>query len=192
MQTELDEFERELRSLVGDPTNTRPFICEGSPLACKIFLVGFNPATALDAGFWSFWRPGYGFDKQSWFKTYLAERAAKPLKPGKSFRPAISPTRRNIQAFVDGAAPVHVLETNIFAMPSETAPELALRDRQSAPFKWLVERIKPLVIVAHGSDAVTAVQGLGYRGKLVPLTHLSRGWSVANAAAKGGEIAAEM
>ena len=43
----LDDFERALVALIGRPTDLRPFVCEGSPLTCDVFLVGFNLATTM-------------------------------------------------------------------------------------------------------------------------------------------------
>lgn len=173
---ELAKFERELRDLIGSASGARPFVCDGSPLDAEIFLVGFNPATQMNADFWSFWRPDWGFDKTAWRETYEKERAARPLKPGKKFRPKISPTRANIEAFVDGAAPTAVLETNIFAIASETKPELAMENRDSRTFRYLVKRINPRVIVTHGVDAQKAVDCLETTARIVRVPHLSRGW----------------
>ncbi len=47
----LYEFELQLSDLIGRPTDLRPFVCEGSPLSCDIFLVGFNPATTMETDF---------------------------------------------------------------------------------------------------------------------------------------------
>jgi hypothetical protein len=153
----LDDFEWNLATLIGRPTDLRPFVCDGSPLDCSVFLVGLNPATSLDADFWEFWQTDRGFDKTSWFQQYLAERAAKPLKEGKKFRPAISPTRRNIEAFVEGAGHARVLETNIYSNASEDLKSLDPTRREIAPFCFLVDAIRPKVIVVHGKPAVDAI-----------------------------------
>lgn len=78
--TALDDFEKGLISLIGKPTDLRPFVCDGSPLDCKVFSVGFNPATKMSADFWHFWRSGYGFDKSVWLKAYEKDRQDRPLK----------------------------------------------------------------------------------------------------------------
>ncbi len=177
MATGLTEFERGLRDLIGKPTKARPFVCAGNPLAATIFLVGYNPATTMDADFWWFWNASTGFDKTAWFETYKRERAAQPLKPGKSFRPAVSPTRRNIETFVKSASPAVVLETNIFAVASATKPELALDDQDTAPFHYLLRSIRPKVIVAHGKEAAQVVARLDTGAHVISVKHLSRGWS---------------
>ncbi len=77
-------FERELRANMRNSTHLRPFVCEGSPLDCKVFTVGSNPATPMDADWWTFWKPGYGLDRNMWYSEYLDERLRKPLKPRES------------------------------------------------------------------------------------------------------------
>ena len=43
----LDDFERALVALIGRPTGLRSFVCDGSPLKCDVFLVGFHLATTM-------------------------------------------------------------------------------------------------------------------------------------------------
>lgn len=167
----LQGFEEELAARIGRPTDLRPFVCEGSPLSCDIFLVGFNPATTMQADFWEFWRPGYGYEKVAWFQRYLEERAAKPLKPGKTRRLPISPTRRNMESFVEGAAGVRVLETNIFAAASDDMKSLDLANREIAPFRFLLEVIRPKVIVVHGKPAVEAIRKFDTQAKVIAADH---------------------
>ena len=54
----LSDFSRGMASLIGKPTDLRPFVCEGSPLGCEAFLVGFNPASEMSIDFWDFWSDG--------------------------------------------------------------------------------------------------------------------------------------
>jgi hypothetical protein len=186
----LDEFERELAALIGRPTDLRPFVCDGSPLDCTVFLVGFNPATSMDADFWEFWRSDRGYDKLSWFRQYLAERAAKPLTPGKKFRPAISPTRRNIDAFVEGAGAARVLETNVYAKASDDMKSLDLTSRETAPFRFLLATVQPKVIVVHGKLAVEAIDKFDVPSRVIAAdNHFSRKTSRDTARALGGRAA---
>jgi hypothetical protein len=167
----LDEFERELVALIGRPTDLRPFVCEGSPLTCDVFLVGFNNATMMNTDFWEFWRPGYGYDKEAWFKRYVEERAARPLKPGKTRRQKVSPTRRNIECFVEGAAGVRVLETNIYAKASDDMKSLDPASRDIAPFSFLLYTVKPKVIVVHGKRTLEAIRKSDISAKLIVADH---------------------
>jgi len=187
----LDDFERDFSALIGRPTDLRPFVCAGSPLDCTVFLVGLNPATSLDADFWQFWETNRGYDKARWFRQYLVERAAKPLKPGKKFRPAISPTRRNIDAFVEGAGDAHVLETNIYAKASDDLKSLDLASREIVPFRFLVDAIRPRVIVVHGKAAVGAIAKIKLPARIIAAGHhFSRKTSRETARALGARAAA--
>ena len=123
---DLERFALGLANLIGKPSSLRPFVCEGSPLKCRIFIVGHNPATPSDRDLWSDWGP-HGFDKAKWMRAYLEERANRPLKPGKTFRPKVSPSRRVIDQVI-AAAGVPILEPNIFAGPSPDMQSLRKRD----------------------------------------------------------------
>lgn len=125
----------------------------------------------MDADFWEFWRPGYGYDKAAWFERYLEERAAKPLKPGKTRRQKISATRRNIECFVEGTVPAQVLETNIYAKASDDMKSLDLASREIAPFKFLLEKIKPKAIVVHGKPAVEAIRKFAVSAFVIEADH---------------------
>lgn len=171
---QLEAFERGLEHLIGRPSLLRPFVCEGSPLNCTIMIVGYNPATSSSEDFWSYWQSGFGFRKAAWFESYVAERARAPLKPGRSRRHAISPTRRNIEAFISGAGQTSVIETNLFSMPSTSIANLAHSDRWSGPFEFLLRSIKPRVIVTHGADARRAMGGFTFTGKTLDAPHFSR------------------
>src|SRR5271166_3410947 len=68
-QERLTDFDVKLKSLTDHLPCARPFVCEGSPLACDVFIVGVNPATNVP--FWPFWQPSYGFNKKTWWAAYL-------------------------------------------------------------------------------------------------------------------------
>jgi len=178
----IEEFEEILSGLVGRPSDLRPFVCEGSPLNCRAFIVGFNPATEMSSGFWDFWRSGYGFDKSAWFAAYLHERQVRPLKPGKKRRPAVSNT------LLQEASPVQVLETNIYSAPTERVDDLASEQRLSEPFRFLLDSVKPDVVVAHGKDAVAYFYSKKLSARIIEVKHFSRGWSQSSARALGQQI----
>jgi hypothetical protein len=184
----LDRFEAELTARIDRPTNLRPFVCEGSPLKCQAFIVGFNPATEMTEDFWGFWRAGYGFDKARWLTEYVHERKSRPLRPGKTRRSAVSPTRRVIEWILEEAAPIHVLETNIYATATNAARELDAARRKTAPLDFFVAEIKPRVIVVHGKDAEAHIQSKYLGIPMIPVAHFSRGWSQAAARALGQQI----
>jgi hypothetical protein len=185
-------FEKELATLIGAPTDLRPFVCDGSPLTCDVFICGFNPATTMSTDFWQFWRSGEGFDKQAWFDAYKNDRQLRPLKPGKMRRNAVSNTRRVIEWILEGASPIRCLETNIYAASTEQAADLAAEQRITAPFDFLLATIKPRVIVAHGADAVKHIRKMNIDAKVLSVSHFSRGWSREAALALGVKIKQEL
>jgi hypothetical protein len=185
----LDSFETELACHIGKPTELRPFVCDGSPLACQAFIVGYNPATNMEADFWHFWSQSTGFDKSAWRDEYVADRNHRPLSPGRTRRTKVSPSRRVIEWILEEAAPVKVLETNIYATPTRRKRELAPEDHDDTPFRFLVSTIKPSVIVVHGNDAISKLRLLE-RGHatVIERRHFSRGWSQAAARELGRQM----
>ncbi|QCK84824.1 hypothetical protein E8L99_03010 [Phreatobacter aquaticus] len=183
----LDAFERELVNQIGRPTQLRPFVCDGSPLDARVFLVGFNPASEMSADFWDFWVPGYGFDKSRWFAEYKRDRATRPLKPGKKSRPAVSPSRRIIEQIVTGLGRHSCLETNVFTFPSPNEASLEQVHRDVALFRWLVETIRPELLIVHGASAAAEIERMSISAETRLVPHFSRGWSYAKASALGLE-----
>ena len=96
--TELTQFSNDLAAVVGQPTALRPFVCDGSPLDCDVFIVGYNPATKMDGDWWRFWKPNYGYQKDEWFKEYCAQRGGK-----------VSKTRAKIENIVDALSDIRIL-----------------------------------------------------------------------------------
>lgn len=185
---DLNSFARQLEDIIGRPSSSRPFVCSGSPLACPVFLVGFNPATSSGADFWSFWTDD-GFNLDAWFASYLEYRAATPLAPGKRCRPRISPSRRVIQ-WVREATNVSVLETNVFSTPSPNVGSLYRRDDKA--FRFLLAAIKPKLLVIHGVSAQREVTQIETSAKMLNVPHFSRGWSRTAAAALAQRIDREL
>ena len=140
---DIGKFETELRDLMGSPYYDRPFVCDGSPLDCQVFIVGINAASSMTEDFWDCWRSGYGFDKSAWYSAYQAIRA----KPSR--------TRTVMQIVMDEAvatnSDVRFLETNIYSFP--TPRENILRSHQMSTkiFDFLLETIKPKVMLVHGA-----------------------------------------
>jgi hypothetical protein len=163
----LPDFEAKLHGLTGSSPTIRPFVCDGSPLACSAFVVGTNPAT--EVGFWNFWNVTYGFQKTEWLLAYEEVRSAK----GEN---GASPTRRMIEKVVEAAAPVRCLETNVFSKPSPRAADLKRGDQQTRIFRFLLEAIQPRALLLHGQHAREHFQNLsGTRLTLgIPRTVLLR------------------
>ncbi len=172
----LSEFSRDLESLIGKPTDLRPFVCEGSPLECEVFLVGFNPASPMSVDFWDFWKDSYGFNKCAWFEKYKYERRNRPLKRGRTRRNEVSNTRRTIDVVVESARPVKCLETNIYANATEQKSDLKAKDRVTAPFDYLLHEVAPKLVIAHGRDAASYLQGQDLPCELKCVPHFALGW----------------
>jgi hypothetical protein len=179
-------FENELVALIGNPSALRPFVCKGSPLDCQAFIVGINPATS--GGFWEFWRSGHGFDKAAWFEAYKKDRKSRPLRPGKTRRSEISNTRRVIEWIVESASPIRCFETNLFSTPTARANELTPTQRDTAPFEFLLKKIAPQVIVAHGVDAAKHFEKMHLPATIISVSHFSVGWSQDRAKKLGRQI----
>lgn len=153
---DLNQFESGLAQVIGRPSNLRPFVCEGSPLECEVFIVGYNPATAMDGDWWRYWKTGYGFQKDLWYADYLTARGGEASK-----------SRMKIADFVNGLPNARVLEANIDARPSKRKSEYPRP--VTAPFDYLLKTIKPTVILAHGVDAIRHLSG--WQGALVESPH---------------------
>lgn len=85
-----------------------------------------------------------------------------------------------------------------------TADELEEGDRESAVFELLFKTIQPTVLFIHGKevkdyfekifnislikDEVNNIELLGIPAKIIPMNHLSRGWSRAKATETGERI----
>jgi hypothetical protein len=185
---DIHTFEEELVALIGRPTFLRPFVCEGSPLDCKVFILGFNPATELSVDFWHFWHPGVGFDKAGWYANYLEERMLRPLESGKIRRNRVSTTRRVIEWIIEEVRPLKCLETNIHSVPTTKASGLTAACRSTDPFDYLVRRINPRLIIAHGDKAQEHIAGHPGQALVINVKHFSRAWSKAQARDLGQQI----
>jgi hypothetical protein len=142
-QINLTEFERQVRERTKCATSW-PFVCEGLPFECPIFLVGINPAT--DVPLWPHWSVDSGVDKASWLHAYRQ-------KYGR-FRP----TRLRIERLAAAIAPVRALETNVFHHHSKRWRELPKEQRVTDVFDFLVATIRPRILFVHGKAAIEHLQ----------------------------------
>lgn len=166
----LAAFAKDLRHIA--PAGSRPFVCDGSPFECEAFIVGQEVAT-MGLDFWRFWSDERGFDRDAFLAEYRAERQQR----GK--RDSISQTRKVVHYVIESAYPVKCLTTN--------ADDLRV-------LQFLLESIRPKVVLAHGKYAQRAISMLEYQGKVIQSKHFSRGVSFKNppfeAQRLGREIAA--
>lgn len=151
----LKSFREGLEPLMPNP-GARPFTCDGSPLECRIFIVGLNPRTRLDEDFFDrYWKDDYGFLRKVFEKDYRKKKSDP------------SQTRRRIDHFVEAASPVPCLETNIYAVPTENESELNKLKRKdknttinTAILEYLVKTLRPIGIFVHTKKPVEFFQEL--------------------------------
>jgi hypothetical protein len=170
----------------------RPFVCDGNPLDCNIFIVGINPATKMEMNFEDFWNET-GFDKQKWLEAYKDERANAPLKVGKKKRLLVSPTRRSIDHIVKHVTSGKILETNLYNKQTEKEDLLQEADKKTEIFEFLIQEIRPKIIFLHGRTVEkffrkkykTLIEQNNFSECIINnvsfeiyfTKHLSRGWS---------------
>jgi len=144
------EFKTELQKIVGKPTSLRPFVCDGYPLECEIFIVGINPATSINSDFWDFWKDDK-FDKTKWLENYLEERKDKRSK--------MSLTRRKIEYLTNNVFYERkCLETNVYSSATPNLKSLSNDLRNTDIFSFLLKSIKPKAIFIHGSDPANFIR----------------------------------
>lgn len=89
----------------------------------------------------------------------------------------MSPTRRNIDRLArrlrDGGA--RVLETNVICVSTPMSADLTAgqRHRGAEIFCWLLDRIRPGLLIVHGDGARRELQKLGYSGRVIAMPSLA-------------------
>lgn len=136
----MSNFRSELDELLPSP-NSRPFLCDGSPLDCRIFIVGTNSARELERPFWSFWSDSGGFNKAE----YIRELERLPC--------GLTKTRKNIEIVAGAAGQEITLDTNIYLQPTPTEGRLRKEHRKTDVIEYLLGRIRPAVVLTHGKKA---------------------------------------
>lgn len=150
----LRSFREGLERLMPNP-GARPFTCKGSPLECRLFIVGLNPATRLDKEFFRrYWNDDSGFLRD----VFEADYSRKRKKQG---------TRPKIEAFVKEASPVPCLETNIYPEPTRKASQLKLEDKNTDIIEYLLKTIRPAGIFVHTPEPVEFFQKLSGCDRIV-------------------------
>lgn len=117
----------------------RPFVCDGSPLNCTSFIVGFNAATRLPRPFSAYWSEKEGFLLERFKLDYLDTR------PFRGNRPRIEAISAQLQP---------CLETNLYAKPTKKAAQLAAANKKESLVDFLFERIRPAVVYVHSNEPI--------------------------------------
>lgn len=134
----LNQFDKKLRELV--PPNSRPFLCEGSPLECDLFVVGNNPGT--ETPFWEYWKLPYGCRKSLWLKDFWKRHAGEQ-----------KPVRRYMEVIFSELSGVNYLETNAYAPWSKWTSDLGKHQLSTEVFEFLLETIQPKLVFAFAAHA---------------------------------------
>lgn len=143
----LRSFREELERVDAE-FGARPFTCKGSPLECRLFIVGLNSATQLDQDFFSrYWNDDSGFRREVFEADYSHKRNKKGTRP-------------RIEAFVEAASPVPCLETNIYAAPTRKASQLKPEGKNTDIIEYLLKTIRPAGIFVHTQKPIEFFQKL--------------------------------
>ena len=116
-------------------------MCDGSPLDCRIFIVGTNSARKVEKRFWSLWSDSRGFKKAELI------RELDKLSGGRT------KTRKNMEIVAQAAGPEITLDTNIWLQPTRTVPDLPKDDKNTDVIEYLLKTIRPRIVLAHGGKA---------------------------------------
>ena len=186
----LEQFDRELKALLSnyaaaarraeisnvEAKSLRPFVCDGDPTldTCKIFLVGYNPATTLRddneqyIDWCRHWNSKTGYDLPGFYRDYIRYRTGRKVselssvsnrvrnEPGR-----VGQTRAVIECisselaqrpFPSGGGNVRVLETNLFWPPTPCDEDLQdsfIASDSGNGLMALVRMLEPKVIIGH-------------------------------------------
>ena len=138
---DLREFKAGLDAYLAKDAYARPFVCEGSPLDCRSFIVGLNAATRLSTRFSCYWSDSVGFDRGKFECDY---RKMRP-QTGRGNRPRIEVIAKEI-------APC--LETNLYAIPTSKAVQLTEENRRNPVICYLFRIIKPELVFVHSNEPI--------------------------------------
>jgi hypothetical protein len=136
-----DEFRSKLEAQLTGPC-LRPFVFDGSPLRCRIFIVGTNSARLVEKPFSSFWDASYGFKK----KEFIRELEQKP--------PGLTRTRKAIEIVAKAAGQNVTLDTNLYMPSTAREKDLKKEDKKTDVLEFLLREIKPQLVLTNGNKAI--------------------------------------
>lgn len=168
----------------------RPFVCTGSPLACDIMMVGYNPSRdmGLDTFDARIWNDKTGFDREHFVELY--DFAGHQQGENRWSRNHIFQ-----QNLIDELPDYAVLETYLYSMITPKKSLVPPQHRHTEIFDWLVKVIQPKLIVTQNSEVsryfervtnktlkrneFNAVMYQGQPCVILPISHLSKKWTFA-------------
>ena len=133
----LQHIDAAIRKLSGEHPESRPFLCEGSPLDCVVAQVGINPGS--DTPIRPHWSVETGCDKQGWLRDYRFRKAGKR-----------TPTRDRIELLNEVLRPYKILELNLYHQFSASEASLAADHKSTALFEYMLDAVRPRLLFVHG------------------------------------------
>lgn len=180
----LDDFERELRQRIGESQNLRPFVCEGSPWNARysssasirrrrcLEVSGIAGAQATDS------------------IEELGSKSIRRKEPRKNAETNSVIHAVSSSGFSKASRMRNASKRISYSFATPSARELPDSEREAEIFKFLLDAIKPKVIVAHGKEAGELLERSGELAStygvpagnrlpavLIKKSHFSRGWS---------------
>jgi hypothetical protein len=150
----------------GRESTQRPFVCDGSPLNCSTFIVGYN--NAYDIGpFRQVWSDHTGFKKSAFDDLYI-QIGGKPNNR----------TTNRYWINLISKAVGQCVETNIFSKDTKTARSLSAEDKSTEVFDYIFKSAKPSAVFCFNSKTVKELERrlgvsiplISDRAELLPVT----------------------
>ena len=117
----------------------RPFVCTGSPLNCRSFIVGLNAATRLPKPFKDYWSDQKGFDGKGFDRDYDETRSRKGNRPV-------------IEAISSQLG--DCLETKSIRDTDQKSARSTAKDRESPIIEYLFRAIRPEVVFVYSGEPI--------------------------------------
>lgn len=181
------EMQQRLSEQQLDNVKVRPFICSGSPLNCKIMMVGYNPAREvnLDVFDADIWHDDIGFDRESFAEHYDIA----------SYNDDLQWNRNHIfqQNLIDEISNHPVIETYLYSVITAKKTLLSPQHKHTHVFDWLYSILKPVLVITQNIDVIkyfereankilvrNTFNAIIYRDLhcvILPISHLSKKWN---------------
>lgn len=182
-----EQLETVLTAHALDTLPVRPFICSGSPLQCKIMMVGYNPAREVNLQTFDadIWNDQTGFDRERFAEHYDIA----------SYNDDLQWNRNHIfqQSLIDEISNHPVLETYLYSVITPKKTLLSSEYKHTHVFDWLYSVIKPVLVITQNSDVIkyferetnkvlvrNTFNAVTYRNLhcvILPISHLSKKWN---------------
>lgn len=188
---DLKKFRTEMHQRLSEQqlnnVKVRPFICSGSPLNCKIMMVGYNPAREvnLDVFDADIWHDDVGFDRESFAEHYDIA----------SYNDDLQWNRNHIfqQNLIDEISNHPVIETYLYSVITPKKTLLSPQHKHTHVFDWLYGILKPVLVITQNIDVIkyfereanktlvrNTFNAITYRDLhcvILPISHLSKKWN---------------